>query len=117
MCVRTYVCLYSITLYFVFPLPFFGRFHGVPFRSTVLLQPTTNCIVNLTEQVCLVCACVRVCVHKLTTDCCLLQPPFIVTLDDLELVHFERVQVLIMCALSADSFNPNSTQLPCSALG
>eukprot|EP00731_Ephydatia_muelleri_P026734 Em0018g834a len=44
-------------------------FHGVPYRSTVLLQPTTNCLVNLTEQ-----------------------PPFIIVLDELELVHFERVQ-------------------------
>ncbi|XP_047128886.1 FACT complex subunit SPT16 isoform X1 [Hydra vulgaris] len=45
-------------------------FSGVPFKSTVLLQPTTHCVVNLTEQ-----------------------PPFIVTLDDIELVHFERVQL------------------------
>jgi len=44
-------------------------FHGVPFKSSVLLQPSTHCMVNLTEQ-----------------------PPFIVTLDDVELVHFERVQ-------------------------
>ena len=46
------------------------RFHGVPHRSTVLLQPTTHCLVNLTEQ-----------------------PPFIIVLDEVELVHFERVQV------------------------
>merc|ERR1719219_90691 len=44
-------------------------FHGVPFRETVLLQPTTACLVNLTSW-----------------------PPFVVTLEDLELVHFERVQ-------------------------
>ncbi|XP_031569470.1 FACT complex subunit SPT16-like [Actinia tenebrosa] len=44
-------------------------FSGVPFRSTVLLQPTTHCLVNLTEQ-----------------------PVFIITLDEVELVHFERVQ-------------------------
>jgi len=44
-------------------------FHGVPFRSTVLLQPTTHCLINLTEQ-----------------------PPFCITLDEIELVHFERVQ-------------------------
>jgi len=44
-------------------------FSGVPFKSTVLLQPTTHCVVNFTDQ-----------------------PPFIVTLDDVELVHFERVQ-------------------------
>jgi len=44
-------------------------FHGVPFRSTVLLQPTTNCLVSLSDQ-----------------------PAFITTLDEVELVHFERVQ-------------------------
>jgi nucleosome binding factor SPN SPT16 subunit len=44
-------------------------FHGVPFRSTVFLQPTTNCLVNLTDQ-----------------------PPFVVTLEEIELIHFERVQ-------------------------
>lgn len=44
-------------------------FSGVPFKSTVLLQPTTHCVVNLTDQ-----------------------PPLIVTLDEIELVHFERVQ-------------------------
>ena len=26
-------------------------FHGVPYRSTVLLQPTSGCLVNLTEWV------------------------------------------------------------------
>jgi len=26
-------------------------FHGAPYRSTVLLQPTSGCIVNLTEWV------------------------------------------------------------------
>ncbi|XP_065056378.1 FACT complex subunit SPT16-like [Rhopilema esculentum] len=44
-------------------------FQGAPFRSTVLLQPTTHCVVNLTEQ-----------------------PTFVITLDEIELVHFERVQ-------------------------
>lgn len=44
-------------------------FQGAPFRSTVLLQPTSGCLVNLTEW-----------------------PPFVVTLEDVELVHFERVQ-------------------------
>lgn len=28
-------------------------FNGAPFRSTVLLQPTSGCLVNLTEWVCL----------------------------------------------------------------
>ncbi|XP_077504278.1 SPT16 homolog, facilitates chromatin remodeling subunit dre4 isoform X1 [Amblyomma americanum] len=44
-------------------------FPGVPYRSTVLLQPTSGCLVNLTDW-----------------------PPFIVTLEEVELVHFERVQ-------------------------
>ena len=35
-----------------------------------MLQPTTNCLVNMTDQ-----------------------PSFVVTLDEVELVHFERVQV------------------------
>ena len=55
-----------------FPIPpcCVSRYHGVPHRSTVLLQPTTHCLVNLTEQ-----------------------PSFIIVLDEVELVHFERVQV------------------------
>lgn len=44
-------------------------FYGAPFRSTVLLQPTSGCVVNLTEW-----------------------PPFVVSLDEVELIHFERVQ-------------------------
>lgn len=44
-------------------------FPGAPFRSTVLLQPTSGCLVNFTEW-----------------------PPFVITLEDVELVHFERVQ-------------------------
>ncbi|ESO89772.1 hypothetical protein LOTGIDRAFT_124718 [Lottia gigantea] len=43
-------------------------FHGAPFRSTVFLQPTSGCIVNFTEW-----------------------PPFVVTLDSVEMIHFERV--------------------------
>jgi nucleosome binding factor SPN SPT16 subunit len=43
-------------------------FHGVPSRSNVIVQPTTDCLIQLTE------------------------PPFlVVTLDDIELVHLERV--------------------------
>merc|ERR1719433_487492 len=44
-------------------------FHGVPYRETVLLQPTTGCLITLSQW-----------------------PPFVVSLEDLELVHFERVQ-------------------------
>ncbi|PWN53991.1 putative SPT16-general chromatin factor [Violaceomyces palustris] len=44
-------------------------FNGVPFRTNVLLQPTTDCLVHLTD------------------------PPFLViTLSDVEIVHLERVQ-------------------------
>lgn len=44
-------------------------FHGAPNRSTVLIQPTTGYMINLTEW-----------------------PPFVIGLDEIELVHFERVQ-------------------------
>lgn len=44
-------------------------FHGVPFRETVLLMPTSTCLVNLTQS-----------------------PPLVITLEDIQLVHFERVQ-------------------------
>ncbi|KAJ8681349.1 hypothetical protein QAD02_017136 [Eretmocerus hayati] len=44
-------------------------FPGAPFRSTVLLQPTSGCLVHLTEW-----------------------PPFVITLEDVEFVQFERVQ-------------------------
>ena len=44
-------------------------FSGVPNRSNVLMQPTTDCLVQLTE------------------------PPFtVITLDDIEIAHLERVQ-------------------------
>jgi nucleosome binding factor SPN SPT16 subunit len=45
-------------------------FYGVPHRSSVLLQPTVHCLVNLTET-----------------------PFFVLSLDDLEIAYFERVQV------------------------
>jgi len=45
-------------------------FSGVPHRETVLLQPTSSSLVNLTSW-----------------------PPFVCTLEDVELVHFERVQL------------------------
>lgn len=43
-------------------------FNGTPYRSMVSLQPTSSCLINVTEW-----------------------PPFILTLDQVELVHFERV--------------------------
>lgn len=53
-----------------FDIPFRDlSFYGVPVRSSVLLQPTTHCLVHLTEM-----------------------PFFVITLDEIELVHFERVQ-------------------------
>jgi FACT complex subunit SPT16 len=45
-------------------------FNGVPFRSNVLLQPSTDSLVSLSET-----------------------PFFVVTLADIEIVHLERVQV------------------------
>jgi len=43
-------------------------FMGVPFRSTCLLQPTSAALINISEW-----------------------PSFVVTLEDIEIVHFERV--------------------------
>ncbi|GMR52493.1 hypothetical protein PMAYCL1PPCAC_22688, partial [Pristionchus mayeri] len=43
-------------------------FMGTPYRSNCILKPTSSCLVNLTEW-----------------------PPFVVTLEEVELVHFERV--------------------------
>jgi len=52
----------------IFPFRELG-FSGVPFRSNVFCQPTTDCLVQLTE------------------------PPFmVITLDDIEIAHLERVQ-------------------------
>jgi len=45
-------------------------YQGVPHRETVLLQPTSSSLVNLTSW-----------------------PPFVCTLEDVELVHFERVSL------------------------
>lgn len=44
-------------------------FYGVPNRSNVLLQPTVHCLVNLSEP-----------------------PFFVITLSDVEIAYFERVQ-------------------------
>lgn len=43
-------------------------FHGAPHKSHVLLQPTVNCLINITES-----------------------PMFVLTLNEVEFVHFERV--------------------------
>lgn len=44
-------------------------FNGVPSRSSVMIQPTTDCLIQVTE------------------------PPFmVITLNDVEIVHLERVQ-------------------------
>lgn len=44
-------------------------FHGVPFRSNVFIQPTTECLIQVVE------------------------PPFMVlTIEDIEVAHLERVQ-------------------------
>jgi len=47
-------------------------FHGTPNKGIVKLMPTVNCLVNLTEY-----------------------PFFVITLEDIEIVHFERVQFSI----------------------
>jgi nucleosome binding factor SPN SPT16 subunit len=44
--------------------------HGVPSRSNVIISPTSDCLVQLTES-----------------------PFLVVTLDDIEIVHLERVSV------------------------
>jgi nucleosome binding factor SPN SPT16 subunit len=44
-------------------------FHGVPYRSNVFIQPTTDCLIQVVE------------------------PPFmVITLEDIEVAHLERVQ-------------------------
>ncbi|ATY64834.1 transcription elongation complex subunit [Cordyceps militaris CM01] len=44
-------------------------FHGVPFKSNVFIQPTTDCLIQVIE------------------------PPFmVVTIEDIEIAHLERVQ-------------------------
>jgi nucleosome binding factor SPN SPT16 subunit len=45
------------------------EFSGTPFRSSVMLVPTVNCLVSLTEV-----------------------PFFVLTLDDVEIAHFERIK-------------------------
>ena len=48
-------------------------FNGVHARSNVYLQPTTDCLVSLTET-----------------------PFLVITLADVEIAHLERVQVSIL---------------------
>ena len=57
-------------------------FFGVHARSNVLLQPTTDCLVSLTET-----------------------PFLVITLVDVEIAHLERVQVLSLLFLNLFS-NP-----------
>jgi len=55
---------------FEFDIPYNDLgFHGVPNRSNVFLTPTVHCLVNITEQ-----------------------PFFVLTLADVEIAYFERVQ-------------------------
>lgn len=59
----------SITKEVDFDTPFRDLgFFGAPHRSTCLMQPTSSCLINITEW-----------------------PSFVVSLDDIECVHFERV--------------------------
>ena len=70
-------------------------FPGAPFRSTVLLQPTSGCLVNLTEWVNFISYVITFILNiniNLLTFIFIFQPPFVITLEDVELVHFERVQ-------------------------
>ena len=73
---------------------------GVPFRSTVLLQPTSGCLVNLTEWV-ITCGFIRRFIIQISDHnnhdnhffaFVTHQPPFVISLENVELVHFERVQ-------------------------
>lgn len=74
-------------------------FEGAPFRSNVLLQPTSDCLVNLTDHPC-----------------------FVITLSDIEIVHFERCQfglksfdmVIVFCDFQRPVFHVNS--IPTSEL-
>lgn len=56
---------------FEFDIPYRDLgFYGVPGRSSVFLQPTVHCLVSLSEP-----------------------PFFVLTLQDVEIAYFERVQV------------------------
>jgi nucleosome binding factor SPN SPT16 subunit len=62
---------YKFTLEFDMPYTDLA-FYGAPNKGIVKLMPTVNCLINLTEY-----------------------PFFVITLDDVEIVHFERVQFSI----------------------
>ena len=50
---RTRVC-HDIEVKSCFDMPLLVRFYGVPFRSTVQMFPTTNCLISLAEYVSIV---------------------------------------------------------------
>lgn len=58
---------FSDSLEFEVPFRELG-FNGVPHKASVFLMPTTHCLVNIIEI-----------------------PPFVVSLEEIELVHFERI--------------------------
>jgi nucleosome binding factor SPN SPT16 subunit len=62
-------------------------FFGTPFRSNVFIVPTVNCLVSLTES-----------------------PFFLVSIDEIEIIHFERVQFGLknfdMCIIYKDYDKP-----------
>ena len=60
-------------------------FQGTPFREMVVVQPSVDCLVNLTEV-----------------------PAFVVSLSEIEHVHFERVTFQVL--------NRIVRRLPCSSL-
>ena len=52
-----------------FDIPFYDlSFQGTPFRSNVVLQPTTYCLINLTDIVCI--ALVEIDAHGLPAAVC-----------------------------------------------
>ena len=139
MCLHAYACIYNYILLKLFvTVSVVVGFTVSPFAvqccssqpPTALLTSLNRCALanylslysvhthththtqsGFIEIVC-VCACILCCVYVY-----LLQPPFIVTLDDLELVHFERVQVQInnVCMHAVlNCFFPKITQSLCS---
>jgi nucleosome binding factor SPN SPT16 subunit len=65
------VSKYDPTSAFEFDIPYRDlMFQGTPNKSSVQILPTLNCLVALEDN-----------------------PPFVLTLDDVEVANFERVQV------------------------